>query len=148
MIYMKSKDESKELPVKNVATSVLLHHGKILILKRSSNVGTYKGKWACVSGYIEEGETPLETAYKELSEEIGFGKDDVELIREGEPVLAQDNEVLWTIHPFLFAAKKNEIVLDWEHTEYKWILYEELKNYSTVPKLNETILSMIREEDL
>ena len=111
-------------------------------------MGTYTGKWACVSGYIEEGETPLETAFKELSEEIGFGKDDVELIREGDQVLAEDNEILWTIHPFLFAAKKQEVVLDWEHKEYKWILFEELENYSTVPKLNETILSVIREEDL
>jgi 8-oxo-dGTP pyrophosphatase MutT (NUDIX family) len=144
---MESKDESKELTLKNVATSVLLHHGRILILKRSSKVGTYKGNWACVSGYIEEGETPLETAYKELSEEIGFGKDDVELIREGEQVLAEDNEILWTIHPFLFAAKKKEIVLDWEHKEYKWILLEELENYSTVPKLKETIFSVIREKD-
>lgn len=144
---MQSQDELKESTIKNVATSVLLHNGKILILKRSFKVGTYKGKWACVSGYIEDGETPLETAFKELLEEIQFSKDDVELIREGKPVMAEDNEVLWAVHPFLFAAKKNEIVLDWEHKEYKWILFEELTKYSTVPKLNETILSVIREED-
>jgi 8-oxo-dGTP pyrophosphatase MutT (NUDIX family) len=142
------ENRSEELTITNVATSVLLHNGKILILKRSSKVRTYKGKWACVSGYIEKGETPLETAYKELSEEIGFGKDDVELIREGEVVKAQDNEIIWVIHPFLFTAKKKEIVLDWEHTEYKWICFEELGNYQTVPKLNETIISVIREEDL
>jgi 8-oxo-dGTP pyrophosphatase MutT (NUDIX family) len=141
------ENRSEELPIKNVATSVLLHNGRILILKRSSEVGTYKGRWACVSGYIEEGEIPLETAFKELFEEIQFSKDDVELIREGKPLIAQDNQVLWTVHPFLFGAKKNEIVLDWEHSEYRWILFEELENYSTVPKLNETILSVIREED-
>jgi 8-oxo-dGTP pyrophosphatase MutT (NUDIX family) len=136
---MENTDESEE-PVRNdVATSILLFKGKILILKRSNKVGTYKGKWACVSGYIEENETPYETAIKEIGEELGLGGVDVELIKEGEVILARDGEYLWAIHPFLFEIKNPNITLDWEHDEFRWIQPEELEKYLTVPKLKETI---------
>ena len=128
---------------KDVATSIILHQGRILILKRSQKVGTYQGKWACASGYIEEGETPYETAIKEMGEELGFNEEDVELIREGEVIFARDGEHLWAIHPFLFKAKRTDIKLDWEHDEYRWIVLGELEDYSTVPKLKETVESVI-----
>jgi 8-oxo-dGTP pyrophosphatase MutT (NUDIX family) len=124
---------------KDVATSVISFEGRILILKRSQKVGTYQGKWACASGYIEEGETPYETAIKEIGEELGLDPEDVELVKEGEVVLARDGDILWAIHPFLFTTRKNEIELDWEHDEFRWILPHEIENYSCVPKLKETI---------
>jgi 8-oxo-dGTP pyrophosphatase MutT (NUDIX family) len=130
---------------KDVATSVLLHQGRILILKRSQKVGTYQGKWACASGYIEEGETPYETAIKEIGEELGLDHGDIELLKEGEVLLAQDGEHLWAIHPFLFEAKNTNITLDWEHDEFRWISPGELENYSMVPKLKETIESVLLE---
>jgi predicted aconitase with swiveling domain len=46
--------ELRNVILKNVATSVITHKGKVLLLKRSEDVGTYKGKWACVSGYVEK----------------------------------------------------------------------------------------------
>jgi 8-oxo-dGTP pyrophosphatase MutT (NUDIX family) len=128
---------------KDVATSVLLHQGRILILKRSQKVGTYQGKWACASGYIEEGETPLETAIKEISEELGLNEGDVEMVKEGEVIFARDGEHLWAIHPFLFEAKRADIKLDWEHDDFRWIVFGELESYSTVPKLKETVESVL-----
>jgi len=44
---------------KHVVTSFLEYDNKILILRRSQAVGTYQGKWAGVSGYIEEGNISL-----------------------------------------------------------------------------------------
>ncbi|UCE75505.1 MAG: NUDIX pyrophosphatase [Methanomassiliicoccales archaeon] len=132
---------------KNIATSVITSDGKILILKRSKKVSTYKGRWACVSGYIEKDEIAYETALREISEELGFTKDDVELIREGKILHARDENIIWAIHPFLFRTKKTEIRLDWEHEEFKWIFPEEIKNYATVPKLRETIESLLEGDE-
>ena len=130
---------------KDIATSVLTFQGKILILKRSDKVGTYRGMWACVSGYIEEGEEAEETAKREITEELGLSKDDVKLLRKGDVIHARDNRMLWAIHPFLFEANKTEFKIDWEHVEYKWILPDEISSYNTVPKLKETIDSLLAD---
>lgn len=57
--------------------------------------------------------------------------------------LYRDKDVLWAIHPFLFETKRSDITSDWEHDEYKWIYPDEIKNYSCVPKLGETVYSVI-----
>ena len=56
---------------KKVVTSFIRHRGKILVLRRSEKVGTYKGKWAGVSGYLED-PTPLAQALREINEETGL----------------------------------------------------------------------------
>lgn len=40
-----------------VVTVFLRRGGRILILKRSRKVGSYQGRWAGISGFIEENET-------------------------------------------------------------------------------------------
>ncbi len=111
--------------------------GKILIMKRSERVGTYKGKWGGVAGYLES--EPLTQAFKEIEEETGLKKEEVELLKEGKPVEVIDENLgrKWIVHPFLFYVKNPEIKIDWEHTEIRWIYPEEMKNLPTVPGLYE-----------
>jgi predicted aconitase with swiveling domain len=137
----------KNVSLKKITTSIIISKRKILILKRSDGVGTYKGRWACVSGYIEKGEVPDETALREVSEELDLGRDDIEFVRKGEVLYARDEALLWVIHPFLFEAKKPDIKLDWEHVDHKWIIPEDVKNYITVPKLKETIESVLAKDE-
>ncbi|WXG45134.1 MAG: NUDIX pyrophosphatase [Candidatus Atabeyarchaeum deiterrae] len=120
--------------------------GKVLILKRSQKVRTYGGRWAAVSGYLEKGEDPLDRAFRELSEEVGLLREDVELVRKGEPISVADSEsnLNWIVYPFLFNSKTNEVRIDWEHDEYKWINPEDLRNYETVPMLKEALLSILK----
>lgn len=142
---MMEDNEKEGVILKNIATSVLAYKDKILILKRSNKVSTYKGRWACVSGTMEKDETAEETARREISEELGLGRQEVELVRKGEVLYAQDKDILWAIHPFLFNIKNINIELDWEHVEYKWIFPEDIKNYATVPKLKETIECVMKK---
>ena len=129
-----------------VVTAILKRNNKILLLKRSQKVRTYKGKWAGVSGYLEENEEPLERALKEIEEETGLKKEDVILIKKAEAIEFYDEKekMRWKVHPFLFEAKKDEIKIDWEHETYKWIEIDEIEEYETVPKLKETIYSLIK----
>lgn len=126
----------------NVVTSFLENDSKILILRRSDKVRTMKGKWAGISGYIEKNETALERALKEIREEVGLKKEDVKLVRVGEPLQVPDieQEILWIVHPHLFKTSNTEIKLDWEHDEYKWIDPEDVANYDTVLMLKETLV--------
>ena len=129
----------------DVVTAVLKNGDKILILKRGDKVRTYKGKWACVSGYLEENEEALERAYIEIEEETGLKRDDVKLIKAGEPIEFYDEKekMSWRVHPFLFEAKRRDVKIDWEHTEYKWIHPEEIVKYETVPKLKEVVFNLL-----
>jgi predicted aconitase with swiveling domain/8-oxo-dGTP pyrophosphatase MutT (NUDIX family) len=136
----------RNVTLKNITTSIMISKSKILILKRSDDVGTYKGRWACVSGYIEKGETADETALREISEELGLERDDIEFVRKGKVLYARDETLLWAIHPFLFETKKPDIKLDWEHDIHKWIFPKEAENYETVPKLKEAIESVLMND--
>ena len=57
-----------------VISCLLKHEQQILILKRSKLVGSFQGYWSCVSGYLEKGEEPLKTAYREVFEETKIMK--------------------------------------------------------------------------
>jgi translation initiation factor 2B subunit (eIF-2B alpha/beta/delta family)/8-oxo-dGTP pyrophosphatase MutT (NUDIX family) len=114
--------------------------GKVLLLRRSNKVGTHQGKWAGVSGYLEDGEEPLQRAKTEIQEELGLSLDQIEPVRIGETLRALDTQTdrVWIVHPFLFETSAATIKLDWESEEFKWIDPNNLHLYDTVPKLAET----------
>ena len=124
-----------------VVTAVVVHHGEVLLLRRSDLVGTYQGKWACVSGYLEEDETPEERAVTEIEEETGLARDDIKLEKVIAPVTLTDEikGITWRVHPFLFRAAHRDISIDWEHQEYRWVPPQDIAAYDTVPRLQEVI---------
>jgi len=126
-----------------VVTVFLRYMGRILVLKRSRDVGTYRGRWAGVSGYIEKGETPLEAAEREIREETGISK--ALLVREGHPLSINDEDRRWVIHPFLFDVSTDKLTLDWEHEGCRWIEPGEVKNLNTVPGLYDALTEVLRE---
>ncbi len=113
----------------------------ILILRRSGRVGTYQGRWAGVSGYLE-GDDPLAQALVEIAEETGLSADDVTLVKAGEPLPVDDRArgLRWVVHPFLFdVTTEKPPALDWENTEARWIAPPEIAGYETVPMLKEAL---------
>src|SRR5215510_15987561 len=77
---------------------------RVLLVRRSDRVGTYRGAWAGISGFVEPGVTPLEQAYTELREEAGLSPDDLQLLCTGTPLGVRDEDLgrEWVVHPFLF----------------------------------------------
>jgi 8-oxo-dGTP pyrophosphatase MutT (NUDIX family) len=123
-----------------------MHGNKILLLKRSNQVKTYKGFWAGISGYVEKKEKPLETAIKEIGEETGLPPTDFKMIKRGKAIHFRsryEGKVFhWIIHPFLFCTATKNIRIDWEHVDYKWVLPKDISKYRTVPKLKDAFLSI------
>jgi len=128
---------------KHVVTSILRNRGKILLLRRSTKVGSYRGQWAGVSGYIEHGEDDRSAAVRELSEEIGNG--DLKPTKRLEPQRFRDSEVVWCVHPFLFDVDSRDISIDWEHDAFEWVSPEDVSRYPTVPGL-QTIVSRLLQK--
>jgi len=103
-------------------------------------VGTYQGRWAAISGYIEK--TADEQALTEIAEETGLSGRDIELIRRGQPLEVRDEKlgIRWLVHPYVFRVKeRGQVSIDWEHEETKWIHPRDIDNYQTVPSLKEAL---------
>jgi 8-oxo-dGTP diphosphatase len=134
----------KPLTEKLVVTCFLESGGEILLLRRSDQVGSYRGRWAGVSGYIET--TADEQALTEIAEETSLYGDDLKLRKRGKPLPVKDEKlgVKWVVHPYLFHIKdRNKIKIDWEHKETRWIDPSDIDNYPTVPMLKETLARVI-----
>lgn len=145
---MSTAEQQEMGEFQDVVTVFLTHRSKILLLKRSNEVGTYKGHWAGVSGYLESNNA-LAQALTEMAEEVGLGKEDVTLLRAGKPLEIVDRTRgrAWRVHPFLFAVHEpDKIILDWENKEMRWILPEEIVQFQTVPALKEALDRVIKDE--
>ncbi len=139
----------------HVVTNFLLRadekEERILIVQRSQKVGSYHGRWAGISGFVEPDVTPDEQAYTEIREETGLQHDQVRMLRRGEVVEYSDAELgrHFYIHPFLFAVLTPERVqTDWEAVNMRWIAPTDLHSYETVPKLQEVYDAAIHGEIL
>jgi 8-oxo-dGTP pyrophosphatase MutT (NUDIX family) len=128
--------------MREVVTAIIRKGEKILIVKRGHKVNTFKGKWSGISGRMES--TPLESVLREIDEETGISSDHVKLLNEGDPILAIGEGIEFVVYPFLFETEEGNIQLNWENTEYRWILPEEIGNYKTVPKLKDVIENVLK----
>jgi len=103
--------------------------GEVLIAHRSPSNGSY---WHTIAGGIEDDETPLEAAVRELGEETGLtgvelqsGPEIVEymyvLTEEPAGGDRDSTTVGVRVHCFVVDAPDGwEPVLDWEHDDYRW----------------------------
>ena len=129
-----------------IVTSFIKNSDQILILKRSEKVRSMKGLWSGVSGMIENNENPLDRAKIEIFEEIGMKEDEIKLVKKSEKMKISSSQYKnhqWEIFPFLFETKKETIQLNWENSDFIWILPIELKNYETVPSLEKLLLNLL-----
>ena len=134
-----------ELPEKHVVTCFLECRGRILLLRRSQQVGSFRGRWAGISGYVEG--SADEQSLIEIGEETGLGPEDVVLVKKGKPLEVEDLEtgVSWIIHSYLYhTGAGGRVKTDWEHCDKRWIKPEELPDFNTVPMLQEALASVFK----
>ncbi len=133
----------------NVAPVVIVfvkHKDKILLLKRSDKVYAYCGKWSTIAGYLDELKPICEKVLEELKEEIGIKRNALLSVDIGKPYKFTDTNInkIWFRYPVIVKLKtKPKIELDYEHTDYKWIKPEELKNFDVVPKLEKSLENVL-----
>mgnify|MGYP001290871427 CR=1 FL=1 len=129
-----------------IVTSFIKNDNNILILKRSNKVKSMKGLWAGVSGIIENDEEPLVRAKIEIFEEVGIEEEHLKLLKSPEQIRVESPQYRnhkWEIFPFLFETKNTEIKLNWENSEFKWVEVNQLKEFETVPNLEEILFSLL-----
>lgn len=119
-------------PIKIISVIFINNFGKILLLKRSIDVKSYRGKWNVISGTLKKGEDPKKCLKREIKEEIGITK--YKIIKSGKPYIDKQKEGVWLVYPFLLKVLNSKIKLNRkEHDEYKWVLVNDLDKYDYVP---------------
>lgn len=129
-----------------VITCVVKCKDEFLLLKRSNEVWTYKGKWNFVAGYLDEAKPLKQKALEELKEETKITKSNVKEIKIGEPYDFNDKNIgtAFIVHPVLIELKeKPTIKLDFEHTEAKWLKKDEIAKYDAVPNVFESMKRVV-----
>jgi hypothetical protein len=128
--------ELAEVEATEVVTAFLQRpDGRILLLRRSDRVGSFRGAWAAVSGFLED-PTPEAQARREILEETGILPQQCRLATAAPVVYARADRRMFVIHPFRFEVDDPAVRLDWEHTEFEWVDPSEIVRRSTVPKLD------------
>jgi translation initiation factor 2B subunit (eIF-2B alpha/beta/delta family)/8-oxo-dGTP pyrophosphatase MutT (NUDIX family) len=117
-----------------VVSCFLRHRGEILLLRRSGSVGTYRGKWGSVAGYVEDRD-PDRSALREIAEETGL--EGAVLAARGRPFEVEDADVgkRWIVHPYLFDVESRDVRLDWESVEGAWVSPTSILRRDAVPEL-------------
>ena len=101
---------------------------KVLLLKKNSK----RDLWQSVTGSIELGEDPYDTALRELQEETGINKQRSDLIFDDlshkfmiySEWIDRYEESTYSNKEYIFSLKLNDEVsvkLSREHSSYKWV---------------------------
>lgn len=130
---------------RHVVTVFLKNNGTVLILRRSRKAGVHKGKWSSVSGTVQES-SPLGQAMKEIETGTGLKGVEVKFLKAGREFSIRDRQqgICWIIHPFLFQAMAPQnVAIDSEHSEFKWIRPSDIELFETVPALEKALSSVL-----
>ena len=133
---------SAEAAVLNIFVEV---GGEVLLLKRSEKVGNYTNKWATIAGYMDEVKPAEAKIAEELKEEISLERSRISSVLLGNIFIKTDPALkkTWIVCPALVKLKSRpEIRLDWEHTEYKWVRKEDIKNFDLMPGVEEALQNL------
>ena len=122
--------EGETMPVGS-AVVIFDEEGRVLILLRPKTVSWAPGKWALPGGHIDEGETPMMAAVREVREETTL------LVPNPRQFHVSSNgEVVY----FTTDEYYGDVTIDFEHDDFAWVYPSQLTNYDMAIDLNSMII--------
>ena len=124
-----------------VVNCVLKYKDKILLVQRNKSMKLYPEYWNGISGFLDDNKSLEEKVFEELKEEVGLVEKDVLSIKPGQVFDqdAPDYNKTWIVHPVLVNVKSDQIKLDWEAQNYKWLKLSEVKKLKLLPDFDEVL---------
>ncbi len=114
---------------------IVIYNDQVLILKRVRPSSDGLGYWEMPGGGLEYGETPHLALIRELKEETGL---DIKIIKPVYTFTAIRPKYQTVGIGFLCIPTNDQVVISDEHTDYKFVSKEDLREY-----LDETIYNDI-----
>jgi len=127
-----------------VSTAIIHKDGKYLIVKRSPNKKVFPSRWTVPGGglevtdYINTPKTTPDAWYfgiedslkREIKEEVGLEVEKLKYLLD-LVFIRSDNAPVVTLS-YYCDWKSGEVKLNEENVNYKWVTYEEAKNYDLI----------------
>ena len=112
---------------------------EVLCLRRSAK-GRSPGSWEAVHAHIDPGETPVETALRELTEETGLKPEKLYNLSQVEAFYRHsENEVVLVPVFAAFVPPGAEVTLSHEHDEYEWLRPQAARALVSWPRIRREI---------
>lgn len=105
---------------------------KVLIMKRVGE--PLDGEWFQVAGRLEDGETAWQAALRELDEETSLKPDRFYASEVCEQFYSHEADAIMLMPVFVaYVGKAAQVVLNEEHSEFKWVNLKEAKTVLPFP---------------
>src|SRR3990167_8161696 len=101
-----------------VINCVLRYEGKMLLVKRSSDLKLYPDFWNGISGFLDDQQSLEDKAKEEIQLGTIFHQD------------APEYKKTWIVHPLLVDVTTNKVHLDWEAKEFAWVPIQDVQKYN------------------
>ncbi len=137
-----------ETPIRSTGIAVVLlkrfHNDyKVLLLKRATPV--LQDVWCYIGGSIEEGETAWQAARREIKEETGITEVSLYTSNRFDQFYSPNENYIYIAPIFVgYVSDEQDVFLNYEHSEYKWLNFSEAAEHVTMPG-NEEALTFIEK---
>ena len=130
--------------------TVISPNKKVVLLKRSPDKKVYPNLWSVVGAYpFKDKFDACEIALREISDELGLIGEVLEI---GSEIVNQleleDRTIELHIIPVLAKVSSENVNLNEEHTDYKWVSIDEIVKFELAPGMLEIINSVHTKKHL
>jgi dATP pyrophosphohydrolase len=104
----------------------------LLLLRAKKKI--YANQWRMIGGKVEEGEDYWMAALRELKEELDIRPDNFWVIPSVNTFYEAKTDQIHQIPAFAAEISEQQISLDDEHTEYRWVKVDEIEEMIAWPE--------------
>lgn len=105
-----------------------------LVIKRSDNSNLYPSVWQVITGWIDNGETAIQTALREVQEETGLNPIKICTIPYVASFFNPIRDLVQFAPVFGMMVDNNaHVKLSVEHSEFKWLNFENCLDFLEFP---------------
>ena len=115
---------------------------EVLVLQRANYMKNFRGMWGVVGGSIDNGETPEEAALREVKEETGISKEDIDRIKQIGKITHDNGSISYLFQ--VWTVEIPEVKLSKEHQRYKWISNTDQIKGKWMPGIKEEINRILK----
>jgi 8-oxo-dGTP diphosphatase len=111
--------------------ALIRYNDKYLLLQKSRDkyFPENVGKWECSGGLVEKGETSRQAILREAKRETGL---EFKVVKKLPTLRQTDKAYDSKCDVYLIEAKSGNVKICDEHTDYKWVKAEEVRNVDLV----------------
>lgn len=127
-----SYNKNNKLHIVSVVAVIRNNEGKYLVLKRSEREIAYPGMYTFPGGKVEDNDTIEETLIKEAKEEANLDLKLGKILLKDKSFVRPDEQTVKVFSYLCEVENSDNIKISDDFTDYKWVIFEDLKKISHV----------------